>query len=124
MKHEKKNTSEYRIDFHKVAKRNPDFTVPTAEWEYMEFLKAQADEAYEDPLKDRVPPRRSTRLNLVHEHERRRSEDPYEYLRGSNLDERGVTGRSSSRDLYEHQSNLKQYERGSVLHHKYNRHKA
>ena len=124
VKHEKKNTSEYRIDFHKVAKRNPDFTVPTAEWEYMEFLKAQADEAYEDPLKDRVPARRSTRLNLVHEHERRRSEDPYEYLRGSNLDERGVTGRNSSRDLYEHQSNLKQYERGSVLHHKYSRHKA
>ena len=65
VKHERKNSSQYAIDLHKIAKRHPSYTVPTEEWEYLETLKAKAEDSYEDPLKSRDPVRRSKRVLLL-----------------------------------------------------------
>ena len=61
VKYDKKHQSTYRIDLFKVAGRNPSYTIPTKEWEYLEAMKATAEESYEDPSPCREPVRRTGR---------------------------------------------------------------
>ena len=61
IKHEKKYDTSYYICPYKVAKFNPNFTMPQSQWSYIIELKRAAEREYVDPRPTREAPRHSTR---------------------------------------------------------------
>ena len=61
IKHEKKYNTSYNICPYKVAKFNPNYTMPQSQWSYIIELKRAAEREYVDPKPTREAPRHSTR---------------------------------------------------------------